>query len=632
MAILKLGGKVKTNLAATIRYVINPVKTGDGRLVYASYSHERHDADVLAEPMIHDLERCANGLRRDGVLALHLKHSFHPDEHISAEQVHELGVMLAEAITGGDYKYVVCTHMDRHHLHNHIVVCAANRRTGRKMRLSRTSIDRWRSISDEICRREGLSVLENPSVEVAAKRVDMRSVMHRTPGQDAEREHGTRESTAVQTAVHGVDMGELYAAAKGRGIKERLRILIDLDAARASSIGELAGLLDSHGVTLTLRGGNVTFTDQATGRRFRGTRLGEAYSLDAIGVRLADGGSMLHLTFNNKLVAVANGRTVGVWLPGTRRRRKVSLPAGMLRRDGSTWHLLMPETFTGMVVDRANRYVKRFDAGTLANAFGRPEQRLEPLARTACTASIRHASSPAQARYYRVQARRLDELKTMADGLNAACRIKRENGGSLAKGLHDLNARTDWARGELRAAIVALNDAIDNHDPDLAVEARGELERRERTLRECRGQLDAIGLLARRSGIMLPEWTDEEQQHGTGEPGQQRQQGNRSDGQHVLPDVRPDTADGTGGRDRGNIRGSDPLGGGEPGTRSKSRGVEEREFDALIQESRAAIGESNALVSESDAQETALRSHRDQQAARRRQEEGTRLRRKGRTL
>ena len=167
MAVVKLGNKVKTNLPDTIRYVINLEKNDGGRLVYASYSSERHDANTLAEPMIRDLERCANGLRKDGVLALHLKHSFSPDEHVSAEQVHELGVMLAEAITGGDYKYVVSTHMDRHHLHNHIVICAANRRTGRKMRLTRRSIDRWRAISDELCRREGLTVLENPKVGIA---------------------------------------------------------------------------------------------------------------------------------------------------------------------------------------------------------------------------------------------------------------------------------------------------------------------------------------------------------------------------------------------------------------------------------------------------------------------------------
>ena len=60
MAVVKLGNKVKTNLPDMIRYVINPEKNDGGRLVYASYSSERHDANMLAEPMIRDLERCAN--------------------------------------------------------------------------------------------------------------------------------------------------------------------------------------------------------------------------------------------------------------------------------------------------------------------------------------------------------------------------------------------------------------------------------------------------------------------------------------------------------------------------------------------------------------------------------------------
>lgn len=206
MAVVKLGSKVKTNLAGTIRYVINPIKNGGGRLVYASYSHERHDANMLAEPMIHDLKRCANGLRANGVLALHLKHSFSPDENVTAEQVHELGVMLAEAITGGDYEYVVSTHMDRHHLHNHIVICAANRRSGRKMRLTRRSIDQWRAISDELCRREGLNVLKNPDVEAAADRVDMRGTMRRTPGQNTEPISGY-DVPVIESTGRGVDMG-----------------------------------------------------------------------------------------------------------------------------------------------------------------------------------------------------------------------------------------------------------------------------------------------------------------------------------------------------------------------------------------------------------------------------------------
>lgn len=630
MAVVKLGNKVKTNLPDTIRYVINPEKNDGGRLVYASYSSERHDANTLAEPMIRDLERCANGLRKDGVLALHLKHSFSPDERVSAEQVHELGVMLTEAITGGDYKYVVSTHMDRHHLHNHIVICAANRRTGRKMRLTRRSIDRWRAVSDELCRREGLAVLENPKVETAVEHDEMLKAMRHAPDQSSGRQFGIESPVIASTGV-GADMGELYAAARGVGVKERLRILIDLDAARANSIGELAELLDSHGVGLTLHGGGVTFMDRATGRRFRGARLGPAYSLDALGMRLSDGGSMLHLTFNNRLVAAVNDRFVSVWLPGTKRRRKVNLPVSMLRRDGSTWHLLMPATFTGMLMDQSNRYAARFDTGTLSEAFGHPRQRVESLAGDDSTMPRRYAASPAQYRYYQVQARKLDELRTMAEGLNAACRLQRENGGGLAKGLRDLNAKADWAYGELRAAVVALNDVIDSHDPDLVVEAREEIERRERTLLECRRQLDAIRSVARNSGVGLPEWICKERND---EPANKRKQqdGTRSDWQHVLPDVRPDTADGAGEHHAGVGSRYDSDGGREPEAQPAGRGTSEREFDALITESRASINESAALVGESDAQEATLRSQRDGQVARRDQEERTRVHRKGKTL
>ena len=246
----------------------------------------------------------------------------------------------------------------------------------------------------------------------------------------------------------------------------------------------------------------------------------------------------------------------------------------------------------------------------------------------------RYAASPAQYRYYQVQARKLYELRTMAEGLNAACRLQRENGGDLAEGLHDLTARTEWAYGELSAAVVALNDVIDSHDPDLVVEAREEIERRERTLLECRRQLDAIESAARNSGVRLPEWICKEQDD---EPVNEREQRNgiRSDGQYVLPDVRPataDGADGANGRHSGAGSRYDSGKGRKAGAQPANRGTSKREFDALITESRASINESAALVGESDAQETTLRRQRDGQAARRDQEERTRVHRKGRTL
>ena len=97
----------------------------------------------------------------------------------------------------------------------------------------------------------------------------MRGTMRRTPGQNTEPISGY-DVPVIESTGRGVDMGELYAAAKGRGIKERMRILIDLDAAKASSIGEFSRLLDLHGIGLAMRGGGATFTDRTTGRKFRG--------------------------------------------------------------------------------------------------------------------------------------------------------------------------------------------------------------------------------------------------------------------------------------------------------------------------------------------------------------------------
>ena len=178
---------------------------------------------------------------------------------------------------------------------------------------------------------------------------------------------------------------------------------------------------------------------------------------------------------------------------------------------------------------------------------------------------------------------------------------------------------------------VALNDVIDSHDPDLVVEAREEIERRERTLLECRRQLDAIRSVARNSGVGLPKWICKERND---EPANEHEQRNgiRSDGRHVLPDVRSDAADGAGEHHAGVGGRYDSGGGREPEAQPAGCGTSEREFDALITESRASINESAALVGESDAQEATLRSQRDGQIAQRDQEERTCVHRKGKTL
>lgn len=629
MAIVKLGQKVKTNLSGALAYTINPAKTDGGRLVYAGYSGERHDARLLAKAMMRDLESCANGMREGGVLALHLKHSFAPGEAVSPERVHELGIALAEAITGGEYRYVVSTHLDRHHLHNHIVICAANRRTHRKMRLTRRSIDQWRAISDELCRREGLTTLRNPAIEVESGRVDMPRVMERTPGEDAASTPAMPPKTVTANGL-GVSMEELYASVKGRGTKERMRAMIELAAATAGDCQEFEANLAAARVGVALRGTHLTYTDLDTGFRIRDARLGPAYDLDSVLARV-NGGETLHLTFNQRLVAGQNERTARVWLPGSHRSRKAVIPADALVQDGSTWHLFLPMDHRITLLDRSNRYAGRTDADGLADLLGRPGWRLEPLT-TDKRILIRHGVTPAQQRYYQVQARRLDELQTITDGLNEAIRLRRETGGSLLQGLRDLANQTDTARAELRATVVALSDAIANGDTDLAIETQMEMRRREQTLERCEHRYAAIIQGARLAGIDVTGLGIENSSHIiTGretDDGRGGQDTSGRTGQRIGAAVACTIA----ATDHGNGRrgGADSRMGGRDGSRTGLVGRPVPGTPAAAGSDRER--EEESLIKQSKAQEAAFRSQRDQQETERSRAQRERMRRKGRAL
>ena len=130
MAVVELGRPVKSNLGGpngAMAYIIDPAKTDGGRLVSSNYERTGTDYDALADPMLEDNENSPKGIQKNSRLAYHIKLSFSPDDPVTPERVHELGVEFAHRITSDEYKFVVATHTDRHHLHDHIMVCAASR-------------------------------------------------------------------------------------------------------------------------------------------------------------------------------------------------------------------------------------------------------------------------------------------------------------------------------------------------------------------------------------------------------------------------------------------------------------------------------------------------------------------------
>lgn len=513
MAVVKLGLSVKSNLDGpygAMAYIIKPAKTDGGRLVSSNYERTRTDYDALAEPMLEDNRRSPQGIRKDSRLAYHIKLSFSPDDPVTPERVHELGVEFARRITGGEYRFVVATHTDRHHLHDHIMVCAASRYGKHlKAELPKDIIDQWRAVSDEICRREGLSVIFNPVVEEQTRKMrGGETTMDRDPttrerdperGDEAPARNANEPETTARKAAgreplerrYGMSMEEIYASAKGLGVKDRLRMLIDLTLAGAENFEDWKDMLDVQGVAVKVRGRHFTFTMKDTGFKVRDAKLGQAYDMTNIMAGLAHT-PVIPVTFNRRLVAKRTGKTITVWLPGTHRKKKITFDAKRLVDDGgSTLRAFLPLHRDQIILDPSNRYAGRTTTHGLYQWFGEPASRLEPLAAPE-RLPLRYGVSPAQQRYYQAQARRLDRLAGEAKALNAAIRWTRLAGGDAAKGLKLLRAKVRESHDGLQAAVIALHDAIQQGDPDLVAETRGEMERREALCDRYEGELSAI--------------------------------------------------------------------------------------------------------------------------------------------
>lgn len=157
-------GKGRTEsraISAIIDYVANPQKTDHGRLI-TGYECDSRVAD--AEFMLAKRQYiAATGRVRgtDDVIAYHVRQSFCPGE-ITPEEANRLGVEFAKRFTKGKHAFIVCTHIDKAHVHNHIIWSSVNLDCDRKFRNFWGSTKAVRHLSDTLCIENGLSIVENP--------------------------------------------------------------------------------------------------------------------------------------------------------------------------------------------------------------------------------------------------------------------------------------------------------------------------------------------------------------------------------------------------------------------------------------------------------------------------------------
>ncbi|MBO6300157.1 MAG: relaxase/mobilization nuclease domain-containing protein [Lachnospiraceae bacterium] len=142
---------IKSTIAKAVAYICNPDKTEE-RLLIDTFG-------CGIETAGHDFEYALSRTKQsDKNLAFHLIQSFAQGE-VSYEEAHRIGIELADKLLQNRFKYIVATHVDKGHPHNHIIFCAADNIDHKKYYDNKRSYRRIRQLSDELCTEHGLSVI-----------------------------------------------------------------------------------------------------------------------------------------------------------------------------------------------------------------------------------------------------------------------------------------------------------------------------------------------------------------------------------------------------------------------------------------------------------------------------------------
>lgn len=146
----------KTNLDNVIEYAVNKSKT-EQRLFQSCVNCMSIDTAYLE---MQEVKR--RWQKESGVLGYHFIQSFKPGE-VTPEQAHAIGVAFAERCFGDRFQVVIGTHLDKEHLHNHVVVNSVSLVDGKKYHSSPASYyNQIRQTSDSLCRENDLSVIAVP--------------------------------------------------------------------------------------------------------------------------------------------------------------------------------------------------------------------------------------------------------------------------------------------------------------------------------------------------------------------------------------------------------------------------------------------------------------------------------------
>lgn len=154
--------KSETQLGRALEYIINAKKTMNETLVSGHALNNVHNAEF---EMLRT-RRFAQKLKgyysngKDEVFAHHIIQSFDPKDNITPEQAHEIGEKMMLQFTEGKHEFVIATHVDQDHIHNHIIFNSTSNVDLKKFRWKKITASNLRKISDEVALEYGIQPLK----------------------------------------------------------------------------------------------------------------------------------------------------------------------------------------------------------------------------------------------------------------------------------------------------------------------------------------------------------------------------------------------------------------------------------------------------------------------------------------
>lgn len=181
------------------------------------------------------------------VLARHLIQSFLPGE-TTPEQAHEICLALCKKVLQGEYEYVLATHVDKGHIHNHIIFNNVNKETGKCYQSNKRSYHRIRTISNNLCKKNHLSVIDE-----------------------------YYEAYRRKYKTNGKSWFEQQQAKQGKSWKSRLQFDIDRTIKASKSWDDFLSRMEEQGYEIK-QGKHIAFCHQDKERFTRAKTIGEDYT------------------------------------------------------------------------------------------------------------------------------------------------------------------------------------------------------------------------------------------------------------------------------------------------------------------------------------------------------------------